>query len=121
MLYYASVQESALLYMQDSYRSVLPKNGSGRWSAFLWHFFKTMYIFVCQLLYMVKPCTVTSVHETGKMVKGSTGEHAVANTVVVYAYNMWYPCTVYVHVYTQYVHKYAMYIHVLTSRLNSSS
>ena len=32
-------------------------------------------------------------------VKGGTGEYAVANTVVVYAYNMWYPCTVYVHVY----------------------
>ncbi len=31
-------------------------------------------------------------------VKGCTGEHAVANTVVVYAYNMWYPCTGYVHV-----------------------
>ncbi len=44
----------------------------------------------------------------------------MANTVVVYAYNMWYPCTVYVHVYTQYVHAYAMYIHhdVLTSCLN---
>jgi hypothetical protein len=40
-------------------------------------------------------------------VKGSTGEHAVANTVVVYAYNTWYPCTVYVHVYTLYVHVYA--------------
>ena len=26
------------------------------------------------------------------------------STVVVYAYNMWYPCTVYVHVYTPYVH-----------------
>ena len=37
-------------------------------------------------------------------VKGGTGEYAVANTVVVYAYNMWYPCTVYVHVYTLYVH-----------------
>ncbi len=37
VLYYASVQESAFLYMQGSYRSVLPKNGSGRWSAFLWH------------------------------------------------------------------------------------
>ncbi len=69
MLYYASVQESAALYMQDSYRSVLPKNGSGRWSAFkfLWHFFKNVYIRVCQLLYMVNPCTVTSVHENGKM------------------------------------------------------
>ena len=37
-------------------------------------------------------------------VKGGTGEYAVANKVVVYAYNMWYPCTVYVHVYTLYVH-----------------
>ncbi len=33
--YNASVQESALLYMQGSYRDVLPKNGCGRWSAFL--------------------------------------------------------------------------------------
>ena len=54
-------------------------------------------------------------------VKGSTGEHTVANTVVVYAYNMWYPCTVCAHVYTLYVHVYAMYIHVLTSCLNSRS
>jgi hypothetical protein len=67
MLYYASVQESALLYMQDSYRSVLPKNGSGRWSAFLWHFSKNVYIRVCQLLYMVKPGTAMAVHENGKM------------------------------------------------------
>jgi hypothetical protein len=42
----------------------------------------------------------------------------VANTVVVYAYNMWYPCTVYVHIYTLIVHVHAMYIHVLTSCLN---
>jgi hypothetical protein len=54
-------------------------------------------------------------------VKGSTREHALANTVVVYAYKMWYPCTLYVHVYTLYVHVYEMYIHVLTSCLNSSS
>ncbi len=54
-------------------------------------------------------------------VKGSTGKHAVANTVVVYAYNMQYPCTVYVHVCTLYVHVYAMYVHVLTSCLNSHS
>ena len=33
--YNASVQESALLYMQGSYRDVLSKNGCGRWSAFL--------------------------------------------------------------------------------------
>jgi hypothetical protein len=45
-------------------------------------------------------------------VKGSTGGYAVANTVVVYAYNIWYPCTVHVHVYTLYVHVYTMYIHV---------
>ena len=32
-------------------------------------------------------------------VKGGAGEYAVANKEVVYAYNMWYPCTVYVHVY----------------------
>jgi hypothetical protein len=42
----------------------------------------------------------------------------VAYTAVVYAYNMWHPCTVYVHVYTQYVHVYAMNIHVLTSCFN---
>ncbi len=33
-------------------------------------------------------------------VKGGTGKYAVATTEVVYAYNMWYPCTVYVHVNT---------------------
>jgi hypothetical protein len=44
-------------------------------------------------------------------VQGCTGKYAVSKTVVVYAYNMWYPCTVYVHVY-------AMNIHVLTSCLN---
>jgi hypothetical protein len=60
---------------------------------------------------MVDSCIYTCV-------KGCTGEYAVANTVVVYAYNMWYPCTLYVHVYTQYVHLYAMNIHVLTSCLN---
>ncbi len=51
-------------------------------------------------------------------VKAGTGKFAVANTVVVYAYNMWYPCIVYVHhhdVYTLYVHIYAIHIHVLTS------
>jgi hypothetical protein len=53
MLYYSSVQESAILYMQGSYRSVLPENGSGMWSAFLWHFFKTRtyaYVSVCTCL-----------------------------------------------------------------------
>jgi hypothetical protein len=42
----------------------------------------------------------------------------VANNVVVHAYNMSEPCTVYVHVYLLYVHVYKMYIHVLTSCLN---
>ena len=37
-------------------------------------------------------------------VKGGTGEYALANKEVVYAYKMWYPCTVYVHVYTLYAH-----------------
>jgi hypothetical protein len=40
---------------------------------------------------------------------------------MVYAYNMWHPCTVYVHVYTLYVHVYVMYIHVLTSCFNMMS
>ncbi len=61
VLYYASVHESAILYMQGSYRSVLPKNGSGRWSAFLWHFAFLPMAFclfsVQTSLYMVKPCT----------------------------------------------------------------
>ena len=39
----------------------------------------------------------------------------------IYAYNTWYPCTVFVHVYTLYVHIYAMYVHVLISCLNSHS
>ncbi len=30
------------------------------------------------------------------------------STVVVYAYNMWHPCTVYVHIYTVYVHIYTV-------------
>ncbi len=53
-------------------------------------------------------------------VKGCTGKYEVAYTAVVYAYNMWHPCTVYVYVYTYtlYVHVYAMYIHVLTSCFN---
>jgi hypothetical protein len=51
-------------------------------------------------------------------VEGCTGEYAVANTVVVYACNMWYPCTLYAHVYTQYVLVNAMNIHVFTSCLN---
>ncbi len=42
----------------------------------------------------------------------------MAYTIVVYAYNMWYQCTLYVHVYTQYVNVYAMYMHVLTNCLN---
>ena len=42
----------------------------------------------------------------------------MAHTAVVYAYNMWHPCTTYVHVYTMYVHVYAMYIHVLNSCFN---
>ena len=48
-------------------------------------------------------------------VKRGTGEYAVANTVVVYAYNTLYPYPAYVHVYTLYVHVYAIYINVLTS------
>ena len=52
-------------------------------------------------------------------VKGGTGKYAVATTVVVYAYNTWYLCTVYVsYIYTQYVHVFAMYIHILNSCLN---
>ncbi len=43
-------------------------------------------------------------------VNGSTGKYAVANTVVEYAYNTWYPCTLCVHVYTQYLYIYAMNI-----------
>ncbi len=44
----------------------------------------------------------------------------MAYTSVVYAYNMWHPCTVYVHVYTLYVHwhVYAIFIYVLTSYFN---
>ena len=40
-------------------------------------------------------------------VQGCTGEYAVAKTVVVYAYNVWYSCTVDVHVYTLNLHVYA--------------
>ncbi len=42
----------------------------------------------------------------------------MAYTVVIYACNMWHPCTTYVHVYTLYVHVYEMYIHALTSCFN---
>ena len=64
---------------------------------------------------MLDSCTIAFLYT---YVKGGTDKYAVANTVVVYAYNMWYPCTVYVHAYTMYVHVYAMYIHVLTCYLN---
>ncbi len=40
--YNASVQESAFLYIPCSYRYIHPKNGSGRWSAFLGHFCKNV-------------------------------------------------------------------------------
>ncbi len=57
VLYYASVQESAFLYMQGSYRSVLPQNGSGRWSAFLWHFAFFMYRRHCTWFHHVQALT----------------------------------------------------------------
>ena len=62
MLYYASVQESASLYMQSSYRSVLPKNGSGRWSAFLWHFAIFVYRRHCTWFHHVQQLTYAYVH-----------------------------------------------------------
>jgi hypothetical protein len=57
-------------------------------------------------------------------VKGGTGEYAVANKVVVYAYNMWYPLHVqcmymYIHHMYTYVQVCAMYVHGLISCLNS--
>ncbi len=48
-------------------------------------------------------------------VKGWRGEYALANTVVVYAYNTWYPCTVYVHVYKQCIHVLCPFLPFLTS------
>ncbi len=57
VLYYASVQESAFLYMQGSYWSVLPKNGSGKWSAFLWHFAFFMYRRHCTWFHHVQALT----------------------------------------------------------------
>jgi hypothetical protein len=62
VLYYASVQESALMYMQGSYRSVLPKNGSGRWSAFLWHFAIFVYRRHCTWVHHVQQLTYAYVH-----------------------------------------------------------
>ncbi len=63
---YASVQESAVLYMQCSYAYIHPKNACGRWSPFVWHFVKNAYIRVCQRLYMlkVKPSMVASPRKT---------------------------------------------------------
>ncbi len=49
----AYVQESAILYIHFSLRSVLPKNGCGIWSAFLWLFSKNTYERVWQRMYMV--------------------------------------------------------------------
>jgi hypothetical protein len=55
---------------------------------------------------MVDSCMIALYIPNITYVKGSTGEYAVANTVVVHANNMWHPCTVYVHVYTLYVQEY---------------
>ncbi len=68
---------------------------------------------------MVDSCTL-ALYNVHTYVKGGRGEYTVtvANAVVVHAYNMWEPCTVYVHVYTLFVHVYEMYIHVLISCLN---
>ncbi len=66
-LYHASVQESAVLYMQCTYAYIHPKDACGRWSAFRGRFPQNAYSSVCQRLYMLKPCTVMSVHEKGKM------------------------------------------------------
>ncbi len=67
VLYYASVQESALLYMQGSYRSVLPKNGSGRWSAFLWHFAIFVYRRHCTWFHHVQQLTYVYVQVLEEM------------------------------------------------------
>ena len=71
----------------------------------------SLYVYNCRFKFLYDSILYT-------YVKGGTGKYAVATTVVVYAYNMWNQCTVYVHVYTQHVHVYAMYIHILNSCLN---
>ena len=71
VLYYASVQESAILYMQGSYRSVLPKNGSGRWSAFLWHFAIFVYRRHCTWFGHVQQLTYAHVHVFEEMLQES--------------------------------------------------
>jgi hypothetical protein len=54
--YHASEQESAFLYIPGSYTYIHPKNGAGRWSAFLGHFCKNVPSSVCQRLSMDGPC-----------------------------------------------------------------
>ncbi len=61
-LYHASVQESAVLYMQCTYADINPKNACGMWSAFLCHFFKTRtypYVSICTWLSHVQCCLYT--------------------------------------------------------------
>ena len=60
----AIVQEIAILYMQCSYPLRTAVAGG-------LHLLKNEYIRVCQRLYMVKQCTVMSVHENMKMLQES--------------------------------------------------
>jgi hypothetical protein len=63
----ANVQELAFLYIPGSYRYIHSKNGSGRWSAFLWHFCQKVPSSVCQRLSLFESFWVMSGHEKGKM------------------------------------------------------
>jgi len=65
----------------------------------IWRYFGGIYLYVHNGRFLYDSIVHT-------YVRGSAGEYAVANTTLVYAYNMWYPCTVHVHVYTLYVHEY---------------
>ncbi len=97
--YNASVQESALLYMQGSYRDVLPKNGCGRWSAFLEHFYFFVYRHHCTWLNHVQPLTYAYVRVFEEILQES-----------------WPPTAIlYVRVHTCSDHVYSMYIHGMYS------
>ncbi len=78
--------------LQESYH---PGLAIPRWSVRVWN----LYAQNDQFLYY------SIVHP---YYKGSTDKTAVVYTIGVYGYKMWYPVTMYVHVYKLYEHVHAM-------------
>ncbi len=66
--YYVIEQEYDFLYVLSSDRYIPPKNGQGRWSAFLYLFFKNTSK-TRQCLYINILCRAISVHEKAKMLQ----------------------------------------------------